>query len=400
MPVYRCIVANKSGDRREMIRSADTEFDAGSAFSTGDWFLVSIYEIDSRGTGKRGRSIPAGTIREFTEMTSLLLESGLTLREALEIELDFPADPRFISLVEGLLDDIRKGASFAAAIEGPGVSFPPLYRGMIRIGDRIGSVESVFPRLSRYLADRKALRDKLVGASAYPLMVLIFAVLGTMVISFVLLPRVADLFSQLGGAVAEDIRSRMDYAFALFRGFAVFLILGTGAAAFLAVRRRGEGRFPIMIDRAILHLPLIGTFVRSSEILNFALAMEILSTSKISLEISLTEAAAVVGNNAFRKEILSLRESVVKGNSLSRACSESRELPPYIARWVAVGEHTGTPERVFAQIRRYFQSDVERFTSRITALIEPVLIILVGLIVLFLILTFVMPLFSLYETLI
>ncbi len=398
MPQYRCTVADAEGRERDIVRQASSAEEAARGFSTGELFLLSLEPLAERPSAARGAGVSGTLVREFTDMTALLLGSGLGLREALAIVEEI-AGGKLKTLVRDFLAEIDKGDGFSAVLDRRPASFSPLYRGMVRIGEKVGSLQTVFPRLASYLSDRKAFRDKVLESLSYPVLVLVAALAGSAAVAFFILPRLQGLFLELGGTGAEDIRKRMLFASALFRGGALVLLAAAGAvAALLAARARG-GAAALAVDRAVLGLPLAGRFVKDWETLNFAFAMEILAKGGVPLETALAEAARTSGNAGFRAAVLAAREDLVKGGPLSSALGARREIPSYVARWIQAGERSGQTDKVFSQIRRYFQAEMDRGSSRFTALLEPLLILLVGGIVLFLLASFVLPLFSLYGSL-
>ena len=399
MPTYRCVVTNASGQRKSILRNAETDEEAARSFSTGDWFLVSLSEVSTdtiRTT--RTRRYSHETIQEFTDLTSMLLSSGLTLKDALEMEKGIVGAGQLARLVTDLLEPIQKGESFVSAMRSCGESFPPMYRGMISVGDTVGSVEKMFPRLSEYLSQRKKIRDHIVGALTYPIFVLVLAAGGLLGISFFLLPRLYEIFQQIGGDTAQKLQTNARGIAATLRwssiGLAALLV---GIPVSLRIRATTVP-FARFVDGAILRIPGIGTVMKSYETMNFAFAMEILVSAGIPLERALEEASAVIGNTAYREAVIAIKDAIMKGDSLSRACSGRNELPRYVTHWVAAGERSGHTRAVFAQIRIYFQADVDRMSDRAMSLVEPVLIVLVGGIVLWLVMSFIVPLFSLYGS--
>jgi type II secretory pathway component PulF len=222
------------------------------------------------------------------------------------------------------------------------------------------------------------------------------AVLGTIGIVAFIVPKLLEIFSQLGGAAAERVQrsaATMILAFCVLGGvFALALTL-----ALIAVRlRKRDDELATRIDGWALRIPLLGRFLSAYETLNFAYAMETLVGGGVSVEVGLEEVSMVIGNRAYRKAVTSCRDDVLKGEVLSSAVKKHRELPVHIAQWIAIGERSGQVERVFEQLRRYYQGEVDRITSRFTALIEPALILLVGCMIALLIFIFIIPLFSMY----
>jgi type II secretory pathway component PulF len=338
------------------------------------------------------KKISEKEILEFTEMMELLLESGLSIRDALEslAAMDGSATQGSnTTLGETLLGHIRRGASFAEAVDMT-EEFPPIYRGMIRVGNSVGSVEKIFPRLGAYLRDKKKLRDKISGALAYPALVLAVAFLGTLGLVFFVMPRMELIFAGFGGDAGNSIRKNAQ-TLELALGIPVFLAALLAAAA-AALRKNS------VVDRLALSAPLAGKFILSWESFNFAFAMEVLTGGGIPVEDAILEAAELVSNGAYRRSLLQTRERVLNGGSLARAFFENPFCPPCMGHWSAIGERSGKTEQVFAQLRSYFQGELERRSSKFILLIEPAMIAVIGVVILALVAGILLPLFSVYGS--
>lgn len=340
----------------------------------------------------------AKTVLEFTEMMELLLESGLSLRDALEIVTLTGKKSGAGLLGQRLLEHVRRGASFAGAIQALEDVFPPIYRGMINVGDAAGSVERIFPRLRAYMKEQKKLRDKTAGALAYPVLVLIVSVLGTAALAFFVIPKMETIFSGFGGDALEKIRTniRSIKIFLTLLFFIILLII----LGFMGLKgMAGTNKdLALLLDRRVLQIPLIGDFIASWETLNFTFAMEVLTSGGISVEAAIEEAGKLVLNRAYRRSLAMVQDKVLNGGSLSRAFAEEKIFPPCMSQWISVGERSGMTEKIFSQIRSYFQDEIDQRISRFLLLIEPIMITAVGLIILGLVAGIILPLFSIYGS--
>ncbi|MDR2184322.1 MAG: type II secretion system F family protein [Treponema sp.] len=331
------------------------------------------------------------TLLEFTEILCALLKAGLTLQDALE--LCGSVSSRTADLSRGLRRELLRGVPFHEALK-QYPSFPPLYQSLVRLGERTGSAAAALFRMGRYLRAEKKIRGKLMNALWYPLFILVSALAGCLGILFYVMPRMTELFSAFnpGGGMPVEIGG-------IYTSIKISLsLLLTAAAAvpgFMLLRRKNR-TFALAADRAALRLPLIGSLAGSIQTLHLSFAVEMLTSAGITLGSALKESASTAGNLAFRAAILEVHEELLRGGKLSRAFSANPIFPKYIGTWIGVGERTGSVEPVFTQIREYFQQRVDHGSERLAALIEPVLTLAAGLIVLFLIVQFVLPLFSLY----
>ena len=399
MPTFRCSVADRSGVVREEVRIAEDENEAIRSFAGGDMYLISVEQIViKRGSPKRSRR-SASAVLEFTEMMGLLVEAGLSLKDALELSGTMRTEGPLRALSDELLSAVRKGSSFARAVENAGDLFPPIYRGLVAVGDKVGSVERIFPRLASYLKERKALREKISGALAYPLLVLAISLIGTMGVVVFLLPRLESIFAGFGGQATENLKENIRFMNILLIGFTAFTVIAVAAIIIAVVARKKNDSFALALDRLILRIPYLGGFIVALETLNFSFAMETLASGGVPIESAIAEAARVVGNGAYKNALVRSRSAVLRGEPVSQAIAECPELPTYLSRWIAVGERSGQTEKVFSQIRTFYQGEVSRRTQKFMALVEPALIVLVGLILMAIVLLFIVPLFSMYGSL-
>ncbi|MDR2404406.1 MAG: type II secretion system F family protein [Spirochaetaceae bacterium] len=358
----------------------------------------------NRGTGRlvfRNRGNPSKkAVLEFTEMMELLIGSGLSLKDALEVFTSINGKSAAGLLGQRLSILIRKGFSFARAVSSMEDAFSPIYRGMIGIGDKAGSVEGIFPRLSAYLRDQKKLRDKISAALAYPVLVLGAAVSGGLGLVLFVIPKLEAVFAGFAGKAAEQIQANIRTAEILLIALPALLILCT--AGFLLAKRAGRTNedFACFRDALLFRLPLFGRFFSSWESLNFTFAMEVLTGGGVSVETAIGEASGVTTNHAYRRALRRVREKLINGGSITKAFSEEKIFPVYMSRWIAVGERSGRTEKIFSRIRIFFQEEIERQTTGLLLLIEPALIAAVGVFMLAMITGIIVPLFSIYGNLI
>ncbi len=409
MPTFLCRVADGKGKIEEFHRESASEDALVRELAAKGFFAVSVKEVAegdaahggrgaSGGLGRGGRAakFPRRIVSELTDLLTLMFGSGLSLKDSLEVAESVFSKGKGKDLVSLLLERIRKGGSFASALEDAKESFPPVYRGMTRIGERIGSLDQVFSRLSTYLKDEKKLRDRFISALTYPLIVLGVALISGLMIAIFLLPRLRDMFSVIG----PDMAARFDALMTTLG--VVFIVIGIAAAGGIvfiisaARMRKKGGPAAVRIDSLILKIPLVSPLLMDRELLNFTFAMETLSSAGVSVEQALTESSQAASNAALREGILAIRERVVKGEKLSAAFASSPLFPLRVSRWIGIGERVGHVEKVFSQLRAFYQQEVEKWLTRLMALMEPALIVGLGIVIILFVVLFIVPIFSMY----
>jgi type II secretory pathway component PulF len=349
---------------------------------------------------QRGIRNAKKAVLEFTGMMELLIESGLSIKDALEVLVSSDCRSAASALGTRLLELIRRGSSFAEAVRSLDNIFPPVYRGMINVGDKAGSVEKVFSRLRNYLNRQKNLKDKISAALVYPVMVLFLAVAGSLGLIFFVMPKLETIFGGFNENSAEEIRRNISAIKLLLSCFAGTAAVVIPAAVILFHIGRFYEKPGLFLDSLLLRVPVLGMFLSIRESLNFSFAMEALTSGGVPVETALAEAAGSVSNRMYCRSLSLVRKQVIRGGSLSAAFASDPVFPVYISRWIAVGEKSGRTETVFTQIRSYFQDLIEQRTTKFLLLIEPALIIAIGVILLGLIVGIVLPLFSVYGNII
>ncbi len=322
----------------------------------------------------------------------MLLKAGLSLRDALSIAQTVLDKPEPKRLIASLSQSVADGSSFSRAIDAMPDLFSPVYRGMVRIGERVGSLETVFERLVYYLKLRHRMREKLISALLYPIVVLVVSIAAMLLLVVVILPTMEESFIPIGGRAGESLElvfSRIRFAGFAFGSVLVVLVALPSLAAFA---RRATGPLAVAIDMTFLRLPWIGAFAVKARVLQLLFALETLISGGVPLDVALVESGGAVGDQTVRTLAERCAERIRTGMPLSRALDLESVLPNRVARWVQIGERTGNVTAVFAQLRSYYQAETERWSERFMVLIEPALMIFVGAGMILIVVGIVLPL--------
>jgi type II secretory pathway component PulF len=400
MAVFLCKVADNDGRILEFSRESSSEDALLRELQSENYHPLDIAAETDRGAEKSSRvkRFKPRAVLDFTDTLGLLLSSGLSLKDALQVALTIFKKGHERQIIARILDQLNKGVSFFNALVGFGDNFPPLYRGLVRIGEKIGSLDTIFSRLSKYLSDNKKIRDKIVGSLMYPLFIVLLIVVGAILMTFVAFPALAGVFTQLGSDAAKEIETRLIiYNIAMGLVFAVILGLSAAMAVMMFLRKRGDA-IGIRIDAFLIRLPIFGTITLYRESMNFLFAMETLTGSGYSIEEALNEASLVLKNHALKSAVGEIRERVIRGESIATAFQNQKLFPERISQWLLVGERSGQVEKVFAQLNTYYQGEIDKWTTRFMGLVEPVLIIFVGAAVMIFVLLFILPIFTMYGS--
>ncbi len=317
---------------------------------------------------------------QYNQELTTLLKAGLTVPEALGLCLDRPENRVLSATLKKILQDIKGGSLFSAACAGYPRLFDGLYLSSLKTGERTGNLAEPLRRYQDYLRQKIALQNKVSQAMVYPLFLL--GVLGgvmTLLFAFVM-PRFAALYSNFNAAlpwptqVLMTIVHHLPLAAALAAGGA--LALWGGVQAWVSY---GRGR--LWLDEAKQRLPLLGRFTRPFLVSQFTRTLSTLISGGTPMTEALRVAQQALPNRAFALRLEKVIARVFEGESLSKALGAERVLPPADAKLVEVGEASGQLEQMLAEIAHSNEYALENRVQRALALVEPLFILLAGLLI-------------------
>jgi len=400
MPFYRCTIVTTAGKKTTLIKDASDAYELAASFNNSDQTLVKYAQVADSAVMQTKKNYNLDVILEFTEIMTSLLKSGLTVQDAIALCSSIAAEPKTAWLCKSLHRALQGGIPLHAALKMHSPSFSILYQSLIKLGEQTGSVSAVFQRMSVYLRNEKKIRRKISSVLWYPMLVLFAAFTGCIAIIAFIMPRMTDIYSAFTGGTDQDAALELAGLYrSVWFSSSIFVFI-TLFVIGCVVLKKYSSRFAYLLDYMVLKVPLFGSFFKAIQTMDFSFAMEMLTGAGINIHTALNETASVVRNRAYGKAVTEVHSLLVNGQPFSSAFGAFKEFPPYISTWVAVGEKTGAVGAVFTQIREYFQEDVSRMSEKLMNLLEPCLILVVGIIVLIIIMQFVLPLFSLYGRLI
>ena len=391
--IFQCRLSDSQGKILKKKIQADSPEEMEARVKDQGYYLLNWEEEKS---GKRLRGGHQKAILELTQSLGMMIQSGLSLKEAFEVAQKLFTKGKTALLVEQLNRQLQRGDSFAQAIASQENLFPPLYLGMIRVGQRLGQLDRILTPLAQWLKERKELKDKVTGALIYPALVLSMVFIGVTALLFFFLPQMESLTQMAGGTSGQNLNRAMTSArtlIALFGGLIVLIPLGSVVLGFL---KRKYTTFRLLTDRLILMIPLVRKFFLTRDMLSLSFALSILTECGVTLEDSLVQSADVLENSYLRERLLTLQSRLLKGDALSALLAEETAFPSELSQWIGLGERIGTVDKVFKQLKDYYQMEMQKILNNILTLVEPAVIILLGVILLTVILNIILPLLTMY----
>ena len=357
---------------------------------------VSAVESGVRPGGLLRRGLSGAQLALLTRQLATLLKAGLPLDEALGALAEQNDDTHSRTLVVGLRARVMEGATLAAALADAPDSFPEIYRASIAAGEQSGRLDQVLARLADYSEARDALNQKVWAALAYPLLLSAVAVAIVAGLLAYVVPQIVGVFVQMHQQLPWPTRALIALS-DFVKGWGWLLLIAVIAAAIggrVALRAQ-QVRFAW--DRFVLRLPLIGRLARAANTARCTRTLALLTASAVPLLDSLQIAAQVMPNLPMREAVKRAAVKVREGGSFSRALADSGYFPPVALRLIASGERAGELERMLDEAANQEQRELDRWMTLLTAVLGPLVILLVGAMVLFIVLAILLPIFNLNQ---
>ena len=396
MAAFRWEAVDAAGRMQRGISEADTPRALRDQLRAGGLTPTAVDAAASRRDAFSGIRLPAPLLALTTRQLATLTLSGMPLDQALAAVAEQADDARAAKLVASLRTYVAAGESLQSALARYPRTFSPLYRGLVAAGADTGRLAEVLSRLSEYLEAREAMRQKVILALIYPMVVTVIAFAVIAVLMVYVVPQVIAVYQQ-SRQTLPVLTQGLIAASAFFRATGWFWLAGIIAAivAFsLALRRTS---FRAGWHAFLLRSPVIGRLLRSLDTARFASTLAILTGSGAPLLRSLDAAAEVVRRLPLRDAALRAAALVREGVALSRALREQNVFPPVLVHLVANGEQSGKLAPMLERAAGELERDAERRLAWLAALLQPALIVVMGAIVLVLVLAVMLPIVSMNQ---
>ncbi len=333
----------------------------------------------------------------FTRQISSMLSSGLTLLKALEILKDQTNNKFLQETIGGILLDLEEGKSFSDSISKYPDIFPPVYVSLVKAGESSGLLDKIFLRLATNLEKQHKLRSTVKGALMYPIIVIILMIVVIFILMVFVVPQLSKLYDSLN--VTLPFVTRVVVGLSSFVGKIWTLLLGLNIVlsyAFLRWKKTPKGRETY--DRNILKLPLFGKIIKQSILTEFARTFGLLVGTGTLIVDALNQSAGVTGNFIYEKAVKEISKRVEKGVPVGEAMGYySAYFPPLLVQLVKVGEETGKMDENLMKASEYFEEEVNQAVKNLTTAMEPLIMIVLGIGVGFLVFSVITPIYNLLS---
>ena len=404
MARYFYIARDFSGKRREGVIEANSNTEAVVNLRRQNLVPIEVHFIGEKGLssivkpekGLKGR-VSLMELAVFSRQFATMLDAGVSIIDILQ-DLSSQTSNRYLGYVlSRIRKDIQEGSNFSMALSKHPKVFSPLYIALVRSGEESGNLPTVMEEIASYLEDQIILLRKVRQAVSYPSVIIVFFI---GVVSFVflfLIPRFQTIFASFGAQLPALTRIILNISqtflklLPLIIGFLFVLWI-----AFLFYRRTSIGRRHI--DTLKLRFPFFGKLMTKISLSRFARSLSTLLGGGVSIAMALEIVADTAGNVIIESIIRKIRKGVIEGKILGEEMKKHKIFPPMLVRMVSVGEETGRMEDMLSRVARFFRDEVDATLNILTSILEPILIIGLGIVVGIVVLAIYLPIFKLAAT--
>ena len=342
------------------------------------------------------RKVSEQQLLHFTQELSTLLGAGLPLDRSLSVLASLVEGQEFKRIVRGLLEEVRAGKALAAAMAEHSEVFPKLYVNMIRAGEAGGIMDGVLRHLAEYLERAITLKEDLKSALTYPVLLATVASLSLVILFVYVIPKFALIFKDVNQALPWMTTLLIDFSHGLSQyGWVAIILIVVGAAGGSFYVRSPEGR--LQWDHWRLHVWVLGHLMRQLEVARFARTLGALLKGGVPLLEALGTVQGVVGNRLVARAIAQVQSRVREGKGMVGPLTESGLFPALALHMIAVGQETGRLEGMLVNVADHYDQEVKRTTKRLTSLLEPLLILGMGLVIGVVVISMLMAIFSIND---
>jgi type IV pilus assembly protein PilC len=341
-----------------------------------------------------GEKVTSKDVVIFTRQLATMIDAGLPIVQALDILAQQTENKTFAKAIKNIKLEVEGGETFAAALSKHPKIFDNLYTNMVSAGEIGGILDTILARLAGYMEKAVKLKAKIKGAMIYPASIVTVAVGVTAVLLIYVIPVFADMFKSFGKELPlpTQIAINLSYVTIAYLHY----IIAAGIGTIFGIRtfyRTEKGQFAI--DGLLLKLPIFGQLLRKTAVARFTRTLSTLLSSGVPVLDALYITGKTAGNKVVEKAVLTSRQTISEGKTLTEPLAASGVFPPMVCQMINVGETTGALDTMLSKIADFYDDEVDTAVENLTSLMEPLVIVFLGVVIGGLVVAMYLPIFKL-----
>jgi type IV pilus assembly protein PilC len=362
--------------------------------------IVTSLEERSAKSGKFSLKLGGGLkdkdLVVFTRQFGTMINAGLPLIQCLDILATQSENKVLRETVADVKNHVESGSTFSDALKRHPKVFDDLYVNMIHAGEVGGLLDTILTRLAKHIEKAMKLKGQIKSAMVYPIAILGVAVVVIAVLMVWVIPIFAKMFSEMsGGKVGLPGPTQLVIDIStFFQNYIVYIVLAMAGAIYAVKRYYKTANGRVVIDRLLLRLPIFGDIIRKASVAKFTRTLGTLITSGVPLLEGLGICAKTSGNKIIEEALLGARVSISSGKTISEPLAKSQVFPKMVTHMISVGESTGALDAMLGKIADFYEDEVDQAVAALTSLLEPIMMVVLGTIIGFIVIAMYLPIFT------
>ncbi|KTC79558.1 type II secretion system F family protein [Legionella cherrii] len=343
----------------------------------------------------KSKKIKSGDITVFSRQLATMIESGIPLVQSFDIVAKGQTNKRLKELIENIKLDVETGLTLSEALMKHPAYFNELFCNLVEAGEKSGSLDIMLDKVATYKEKIETIKKKIKKALTYPMAVMVVALIVTTGLLIFVVPQFESLFKGFGAdlpAMTQAVVSMSKFFQSYW--YLIFGALGGGVYAFIYAEKHSP-QFAQNVDRTLLKLPVIGPIIEKAAIARFSRTLSITFAAGLPLVEALKSVAGATGNIIFAKATDQIREEVSTGQQMNKAMENTQLFPNMVIQMVAIGEESGALEKMLSKVADFYEEDVDNAVDSLSSLLEPVIMVVLGVLVGGLVVAMYLPIFKL-----
>lgn len=399
MATYKCLIIDSAGKKDSTIIEADNKQMAAQLASIGGKFVLSVEEnVHSKEINfkKNNKKISSKELAIFCRQMNAMLSAGVTISNCLEIMKKQTENKTLERVLTDIRENIQKGLTLSEAVQQHSNVFPEIFIHMVEAGEVSGNLDIIMDRLANNFDKDYKLESKVKNAMVYPAVLAGLCIVVVIFLLVFVLPTFIDIYEGSGAQLPLITRMFINTSDFVRHQWYIVIALVACIVAIWKVLCKDEN-FGIRKDKFKLNVPIFKKVNTNAPAAKFARTMSTLMGSGVSLIQAIDISARVAGNKYISNNLVKAKEEVKKGVALSVPLKDFNIFPTMLCSMIKVGEDSGTLEEILDKTASFYEGEVDNSVTRLTAVLEPIMIILMAVIVGFIVLAMVVPMFDMFN---
>lgn len=405
MAVYEYRALNIKGKEVSGIIEAESRISAGQNLKRMNLYPVTLNETTEKTIEKKRRDISISTLLEritgsdisvFTTQFAALVEAGMPVVDSFEIAIQQTEKKSMRKMLSVIKEEVNKGVSLADAFKLFPRHFSPLYINMVRAGEESGSLEIVLMRLADFLQMQLETQSRIMATLAYPVLMLIVGITVVFFLVTFVIPTVTGIFEEMNQALPLPTMILIGVSSFLEKAWVYMLIIIIALFLFFN-RYKRTPRGKELVDRMKLKIPLLGNQYKKIIMARFTRTLGTLLTNGVPIVTSFDIVKNIIDNRLISAAIERARDDIKEGKEISKPLASSGIFPPVVVNMIAVGEKSGQLEEMLNRVSKIMETELDSSLKKLLSLLEPLMILFMGAIVAFIVISILLPIFEMNQ---